>query len=81
MKIPDQEAVLPSQQQLDNMYAHLVDLHSVYRIPWSEIRLHNTKRDGWMVVNGLVYDVTKFLDKHPGGAMYVLSSITRLILE
>lgn len=32
-----------------------------------EVNKHNTRNDVWVVVNGKVYDVTKFLDEHPGG--------------
>jgi fatty acid desaturase 2 (delta-6 desaturase) len=34
---------------------------------WEEIRKHNKKTDLWIVVNDIVYDVTKFQQKHPGG--------------
>jgi acyl-CoA oxidase len=34
----------------------------------AEVERHNTRDDCWMVVQGVVYDVTKFLDAHPGGA-------------
>ncbi|KAL8161442.1 hypothetical protein V2J09_012931 [Rumex salicifolius] len=33
-----------------------------------EASKHNTRDDCWVVINGKVYDVTKFLNKHPGGA-------------
>ncbi|KAH7670838.1 Cytochrome b5 domain-containing protein [Dioscorea alata] len=33
----------------------------------SEISLHSSKKDCWLVIHGKVYDVTKFLDDHPGG--------------
>jgi len=32
-----------------------------------EIEKHNTETDAWTVVNGIVYDVTKYLDYHRGG--------------
>lgn len=32
-----------------------------------EIVRHNRENDLWIVVNGNVYDVTKFLKTHPGG--------------
>ncbi|KAJ8634291.1 hypothetical protein MRB53_027627 [Persea americana] len=33
----------------------------------SEVSLHSSKNDCWLIINGRVYDVTKFLDEHPGG--------------
>jgi L-lactate dehydrogenase (cytochrome) len=32
-----------------------------------ELSKHNTKEQGlWVLINGHVYDVTNFLDQHPG---------------
>ncbi|KAK4482953.1 hypothetical protein RD792_010126 [Penstemon davidsonii] len=33
----------------------------------AEISEHNTNKDCWLLINGKVYDVTKFLEDHPGG--------------
>ncbi|WOL14307.1 cytochrome b5-like [Canna indica] len=33
----------------------------------SEISLHTTKKDCWLSIHGKVYDVTNFLEDHPGG--------------
>ncbi|KAH7050146.1 cytochrome b2 [Macrophomina phaseolina] len=38
----------------------------------ADIRSHNTKDDCWIVVNSKVWDVTDFLDKHPGGSGIIL---------
>lgn len=29
---------------------------------------HNKRSDAWVIVNNIVYDVTHFIDEHPGGA-------------
>jgi cytochrome b involved in lipid metabolism len=37
-----------------------------------EVNAHNTKEDCWIVVNGMVLDVTKWLPSHPGGDDMIL---------
>mmetsp|Transcript_21629 Transcript_21629/g.40418 ORF Transcript_21629/g.40418 Transcript_21629/m.40418 type:complete len:381 (-) Transcript_21629:644-1786(-) len=39
----------------------------------SQIRKHNTPEDCWIVAHGVVYDVTRYLRKHPGGARSILT--------
>eukprot|EP01013_Petalomonas_cantuscygni_P021667 TRINITY_DN4112_c0_g1_i1.p1 TRINITY_DN4112_c0_g1~~TRINITY_DN4112_c0_g1_i1.p1 ORF type:complete len:158 (+),score=22.88 TRINITY_DN4112_c0_g1_i1:63-476(+) len=41
-------------------------------IPNSELAKHNTSNDCWMAIYGKVYDVTAFLEDHPGGADVML---------
>ncbi len=36
-------------------------------ITWDEVSKHCEKDSLWMVYKGKVYDVTKFLEEHPGG--------------
>lgn len=38
-----------------------------------EVAKHNKKNDCWVVVNGQVLDVTKFLPEHPGGELAILT--------
>ena len=33
-----------------------------------ELSRHNEKHDCWVAVHNKVWDVTEFLDEHPGGA-------------
>lgn len=40
----------------------------------SAIANHNNKQDCWLVVEGGVYNVTGFEDKHPGGAEAILNN-------
>ena len=37
-----------------------------------EMSKHTAKNDIWMAHDGTVYDVTKFLDEHPGGPEIML---------
>ncbi|KAF8501530.1 cytochrome b5 [Russula emetica] len=40
---------------------------SLARIPPSMLRLHNKRDDAWAAFNGKVYNITPYLDFHPGG--------------
>lgn len=37
-----------------------------------EIRLHSMSSDSWLIVHDKVYDVTSFLEEHPGGEEVLL---------
>ncbi|KAF4873379.1 Cytochrome b5 isoform A [Colletotrichum siamense] len=37
-----------------------------------EVGTHNSRNSCWIIVSGHVYDVTDFLDEHPGGAGVIL---------
>lgn len=47
---------------------------SVTLVSLTELSSHNTEKDCWMAINGKVYDVTKFLDEHPGGFDIMMES-------
>lgn len=34
---------------------------------YSQVSKHNTSDSAWIVINSKVYDVTHYLNKHPGG--------------
>ncbi|KZV88556.1 hypothetical protein EXIGLDRAFT_563744, partial [Exidia glandulosa HHB12029] len=38
----------------------------------SPVAKHNSRESCWVVIAGRVYDVTQFLDEHPGGASVIL---------
>ena len=38
-----------------------------------EVNKHNKKQDCWIVIRGMVYDVTDFLKIHPGGSNIIIS--------
>jgi len=40
----------------------------VKKVTLAEVEKHNKDDDCWSVCHGVVYDLTKFLDQHPGGS-------------
>jgi cytochrome b involved in lipid metabolism len=38
----------------------------------AEVAKHNTDADCWVIVGGMVFDVTNFLDDHPGGKASII---------
>ena len=43
---------------------------TTYRL--AEVETHNTKGSAWMVIHNKVYDVTNFMQEHPGGEEVLL---------
>jgi cytochrome b involved in lipid metabolism len=39
---------------------------------FEEVSSHNTRDDIWIIYNGKVYDVTTYLDEHPGGEEVII---------
>ncbi|EKX51199.1 hypothetical protein GUITHDRAFT_151008 [Guillardia theta CCMP2712] len=48
---------------------------------WSEIKKHDKENDAWVVKDGEVFDVSKFLKEHPGGSTIVLPHLGTDITE
>ena len=51
---------------------------SEFKIPeteytMDEVKKHNKKDDLWIVVKGVVFDLTNWLDEHPGGPQALFS--------
>lgn len=44
------------------------------KISGAEVAKHNSKNDCWMVLDSKVYDVSKFVFEHPGGATILLKN-------
>mmetsp|Transcript_88066 Transcript_88066/g.221648 ORF Transcript_88066/g.221648 Transcript_88066/m.221648 type:complete len:722 (-) Transcript_88066:212-2377(-) len=42
-------------------------------MPLSEVNRHCVPEDCWVAINGTVYDLTEFMDRHPGGPTVILN--------
>lgn len=45
---------------------------SCVRITRSELRQHNNKQDCWTAINGKVFNLTPYIDFHPGGEKEIM---------
>lgn len=46
--------------------------HLVMMLNGKQVANHSTKESCWIVIDSQVYDVTSFLQRHPGGAAVIL---------
>ena len=44
------------------------------KITLDEIKLHKEEGDCWLIIRGKVYDVSKYMEKHPGGSDLLLEN-------
>ncbi|ORY79747.1 FMN-dependent dehydrogenase-domain-containing protein [Leucosporidium creatinivorum] len=53
----------------------LVSKRKLSTIEGEEVKKHNTRDSAWVVIDGVVFDVTKFLEGHPGGEEVLLEHL------
>jgi len=56
------------ERQLPLREAHAAEHVELPTYDWAEIRRHATSSSTWLVIDGDVYDVSGWLEQHPGGA-------------
>jgi len=88
MKVRDDESETPSSSasSSENKTAQVeerkMEEQKTYTL--EEVAKHNTPDDLWVVVEGNVYDLTKYFPRHPGGEMMLLGAgkdATQLFLK
>lgn len=47
------------------------DSNTADLISWDEIKKHSKDEDKWIVIDGTVYDVSKWAKRHPGGSRII----------
>ena len=57
------------------------DLPVKKKISLQDCKSHNKEEDCWLVISGKVYDVTEFLDEHPGGFDIVLAATGTVLIS
>lgn len=58
-----------------------VNTENLREIDRLELALHHTREDCWVVIDGYVYDITSFIDKHPGGDTIMTAYAGRDVTE
>ncbi|OAE22520.1 hypothetical protein AXG93_2423s1070 [Marchantia polymorpha subsp. ruderalis] len=51
-----------------------VESMSIEKYTVEEVATHSSADDCWVIIHGKIYDVTKYLDDHPGGDQVLLVS-------
>jgi len=52
--------------------SQLLSPYNFTMLSWEEVEKHASKDSCWVVVKGQAYDLTGFLNDHPGGAKSIL---------
>ena len=68
-------ALAPGHSHLDwmRLTASLPRYRGPTQHTLAEVAAHRRKGDAWTVIRGRVYDVSRYVDYHPGGAAMLLS--------
>ena len=48
--------------------------HSKKLVTFEELQNHRSRDDCWVLIHGKVYDMSDFIQKHPGGQKFILQN-------
>jgi len=71
--MPTRASVTLASEPTEKMIAEETE-PEVKGIKMEEVEKHSSVDDLWLVIDGKVYDVTPFMDDHPGGGEIMLSA-------
>jgi cytochrome b involved in lipid metabolism len=52
-------------------------MSALRQISTAELATANSPQKGWVAIRGQVYDLTKFMERHPGGWNIILAAVGR----
>ncbi|KAF3055688.1 Nitrate reductase [NADPH] [Daldinia childiae] len=71
-RISGEEESAPEEEQAKDICMTNKDITRIINI--DELKKHDSETEPWFVVNGQVYDGTKFMEGHPGGAASIIGA-------
>lgn len=75
------EAKAQQQRELADRISHWRDKKGAQTLSRAEVSRHNRKADAWVIVDGVVYDVTGWIEQHPGGPDLLLKHAGQDVTE
>ncbi|CAG8784098.1 6395_t:CDS:1, partial [Dentiscutata erythropus] len=63
------------------MRYNTIENNSGKKFTWQELAKHNKHDDAYVAVRGKVYDITNFIERHPGGDDILLLAAGRDITQ
>lgn len=72
-KSPVEDSVSTIPENTNKVVANVPVDGTVKSYTMADVSKHNNQNDCWTTVNGKVYEVTKWISEHPGGAKAIIS--------
>lgn len=59
------------ERKINNSATRVADAVGKGEFTWKEVAKHNTAASAWVIINGVVYDVTGMYGLHPGNSLSI----------